>query len=381
MSKPTSTKNLTRTLKKLETWFERQKRVLPWRDSPSIYRVWISEIMLQQTQVATVVPYFEKFMARFPTVEDLARAPLDDVLLMWAGLGYYSRARNLHRAAKIFAEQGFPKTREGWLAAPGIGPYTAGAILSIALDHPEPILDGNVERVISRLQLVDHEAGDTKYRKSRDTKYRKSGGGEYKNQLWNFSIQFVEKGYQLGIRPSALNQGLMELGAMICVPKNPRCLLCPVSRDCGAFTEGHTEDFPPKKKPKNWVDVREELHLVIDDGGRILVKRRSEGEWRAGLWDLVEGKPKRISLKKIGVVESSYRVTRHKVSRTTHVWRASAPREWRVAEAWVEIERWIPMDQPSVAVGSALKQTLNLARERFPEAWPRNSEPGSESSR
>ncbi len=153
------------SLKSLERWFESQKRILPWRNLPSVYRVWISEVMLQQTQVVTVVPYFEKFVAKFPTVEDLAMAPEADVMQLWAGLGYYSRARNIHKTAKMINKQGqFPKTKEEWLDMPGVGPYTAGAILSIAENLPEPILDVNVERVLSRVWCVKRENEDQKFK-------------------------------------------------------------------------------------------------------------------------------------------------------------------------------------------------------------------------
>jgi adenine-specific DNA glycosylase len=170
----------------LGQWFERTSRVLPWRETPSPYRVWISEIMLQQTQVVTVVPYFERFLARFPTVESLAQASEDDVLLNWAGLGYYSRARNVHATAKqVAATGGFPASREAWLELPGVGPYTAGAISSIAYDQVEPILDGNVERVISRVKALDRSRGDS----------------AYKGHLWKLSGLSVQMAAEVEVRP------------------------------------------------------------------------------------------------------------------------------------------------------------------------------------
>jgi len=177
-------------LNQMAGWFERQQRILPWRENPDTYRVWISEIMLQQTQVVTVIPYFEKFIARFPTVQALAQAPEEDVLLHWAGLGYYSRARNIHRAAKIIDQAGcFPSTREGWLEIPGVGHYTAGAILSISLNQPEAILDGNVERVLSRARRVSRMKGDS----------------FYKERLWRLSRIVVERAFDLKIPPRAAN--------------------------------------------------------------------------------------------------------------------------------------------------------------------------------
>ena len=156
---------LAKIFKEFGAWFERQQRVLPWRDQPTLYRVWVSEIMLQQTQVITVVPYFERFIAKFPDVHALARATEAEVTAQWAGLGYYSRARNLRKGAiAIEAEGRFPATRAEWLEIPGVGDYTAGAILSIAQNLPEPILDGNVERVLSRVRRVSRARGDAAFK-------------------------------------------------------------------------------------------------------------------------------------------------------------------------------------------------------------------------
>ncbi len=329
----------------------RQKRVLPWREAPTLYRVWISEIMLQQTQVATVIPYFERFIKRFPDVETLARAEEDDVLLHWAGLGYYSRARNLYRAAKqIFSEGGFPKCREGWLSLPGIGPYTAGAILSIALDQPEPILDGNVERVLSRVRRVGREEGDV----------------EFKSRLWKLSLIFVEKGFSHSIRPSVLNQALMELGATVCTPGNPKCSVCPLAGICQARVCGEVESFPPRKPAKKWVQVHEELHCVLAEVvgvGSIMLRRRRKGEWREGLWDLLESAPvsKAVNL---GIVETRHVVTNHKIFRKTQVWKLEDSQGWGVAEPDSEL-RWFSLGSDELPMGSALRKTLEKVREMF----------------
>ena len=235
----------------LGRWFERQKRVLPWRDAPTPYRVWVSEIMLQQTQVVTVVPYFERFMASFPTVERLAAASEDAVMKHWAGLGYYSRARNLHRAAQgVVTDSGgaFPADREGWESIPGVGPYTAGAILSIAYEKPEAILDGNVERVVSRFRTVTRAGGDS----------------FYKQRLWRLSGLGVRQAASAGVSPSVFNQALMELGATVCTPKNPRCELCPVAEGCRARAMATHEAFPPKKARKPFVGV-DESHVAFHD--------------------------------------------------------------------------------------------------------------------
>ncbi len=352
---------------RLGSWFERQKRVLPWRDDqagrepgrdsdePSLYRVWISEIMLQQTQVATVVPYFERFVARFPDVQALAQASEDEVVRLWAGLGYYSRARNLRKAARKIAEEGFPRDRAGWLEMPGVGEYTAGAILSIALNQPEPILDGNVERVISRLRRVTRQKGDA----------------AYKARLWRLARILVVRGHARGVEPRDLNQALMELGATVCSPRKPRCLLCPVREDCRAFAAGDAESFPPKKAPKQWVQVRERVFCLVDREGRVLLEKRGEGKWRAGLWDFPERMPAGARLgAELGDVETRHVVTRHKITRVTRVARVKEPArgKLRASEPAGEKQRWVRLGgETGLALGSALKRSWQTIRERFPE--------------
>ncbi len=235
----------------LAAWFSAGQRDLPWRQpfsppgglaetaaSPrrDPYRVWIAEIMLQQTQVATVVPYFERWMARFPDVSALAAAAEADVLEAWAGLGYYSRARNILVTARELAARGgsFPDTREGLMALKGIGEYTAGAIASLAFDRPEPILDGNLVRVFSRLYgmafLPDSKANRAAY--------------------WDKAREWAE-----AHRPGLVNEGLMELGALICTPRNPACGDCPLAAGCVARREGAQAALPPPKGRKAGVDV------------------------------------------------------------------------------------------------------------------------------
>lgn len=351
--------NSKHSFKDLAHWFDRQKRVLPWRDDPSVYRVWISEIMLQQTQVVTVIPYFEKFMRRFPTLQSIARATEADVLLYWSGLGYYSRARNIYRAAQMMVREGVPESREGWLEIPGIGPYTAGAILSIALNQPEAILDGNVERVLSRLYCLSRiQLGEKKY----------------KERLWKLAREAVEEGFKKKIKPSNLNQALMELGAMVCQPKSPRCELCPLAGSCQALKRKRVNHYPTPKKPKAWIAVQEEVDAIFDSKGRVLFERRPPGEWRAGLWDLLHPQSSRpIDLTGLGTVESRHVVTRHKITRKTHVWQISE-RSWSAAEpkfqsnqSFFETRRWVNPLNPEVAVGSAVKKSLQLVLERFEE--------------
>lgn len=343
-------------LKALAEWFERQKRVLPWREDPSLYRVWVSEIMLQQTQVVTVIPYFERFVARFPSVEKLARASTDEVMVHWAGLGYYSRARNLHRAARQFVEAGggstavFPRDRAGWEAVPGVGPYTAGAILSIALGQVEAILDGNVERVLSRLRRVARGRGDA----------------IYKARLWRLAGAFVKNGAQHGIAPSVTNQALMEIGATVCTPRKPKCGECPLSALCRGRAENDAEAYPPRKAPKQWLAVTEIVHLILQGRAgkeKFLVARRATGRWRSGLWDLPEFLPfEKSALVQVGEIESRHVVTRHKIRRTTLIWRTrKSAAIWSAADPGGESMKWVPLGDPAqaqVAIGSALTKTL-----------------------
>ncbi|MFN7685394.1 MAG: A/G-specific adenine glycosylase [Oligoflexia bacterium] len=295
-----------RSILALAQWFERQKRVLPWRARPSLYRVWVSEIMLQQTQVVTVLPYFDRFMRLFPTVQKLARAKESQVVEAWAGLGYYSRARNLHRGAQQIAlARDFPRTLQGWLEIPGVGPYTAGAIVSIALGLPEPILDGNVERVLSRVLALARASGDARY----------------KAALWEVSGLLVKRAYELGVSPSVFNQALMELGALVCSPKKPKCESCPLAGDCHARISGAQEKFPEKKAKKPWIHVEEHKHVWLNAAdGQWLVARAASGAWRAGLWDFLDEPPRVGQAKLLGEVKTRHVVTRHKIERTTQVW-------------------------------------------------------------
>ena len=332
------------SLKLLATWYQRQKRVLPWREEPTPYRVWVSEIMLQQTQVAAVLPFFERFMNRFRDVNALAEAPLDDVLLAWAGLGYYSRARNLWAAAKIVARQGFPTTRDAWCELPGIGPYTAGAIASISQNQVAPILDGNVERVISRYRGVGRSLGDA----------------HFKRRLWRLSLFSVERAKKLGIEPRDHNQSLMELGALVCTPRQPQCPRCPLARTCRALERGQVCMYPPAKKKKEWIAVFEERFLVVDPEQRILVSRNAEGQWRAGLWDLVTSMP--AGAKPKASFETKHVVTRHKITRkTTLVELAQSQLKTSVPREDLN-HQWISYGEP-VAATAALARVLKKAAE------------------
>ena len=251
----------------LLAWYDRQRRDLPWRRTRDPYAIWLSEVMLQQTQVATVIPYWERFLARFPTVEALAAAPLDDVLAGWRGLGYYSRARNLHRAAQELVSRfggRLPSTADELLTLPGFGRYTAGAVASIAFGEQAPLVDGNVARVLSRLFEVEGAPGD----RAREA------------QLWTLAAALVQ-----GERPGDLNQALMEHGATVCRPESPLCLLCPVRGACQAFAHGRVDELPPAKvraAPKLLT-----LALAVwPHEDTLLFARRAEKGLFGGLWEL-----------------------------------------------------------------------------------------------
>lgn len=221
--------------KELLNWYRANKRDLPWRKNRDAYRIWISEVMLQQTTVAAVIPYYEKFMARFPKVQDLAKAAEPDVLEMWAGLGYYSRARNIHKAAKIIAENGFPQTAEALIELPGFGPYTSRAVASLAFNESVGVLDGNVIRVLSRVHALK-------------TKWWLPAERQH---LQNLSDELAQTKFN-----SEINQGLMELGATICTPKKPLCLLCPWKKECASLKKDMVDQLPlpkPKQEGQIWL--------------------------------------------------------------------------------------------------------------------------------
>src|SRR5882672_12818226 len=250
-------------------WYDRHRRRLPWRPLASEcadpYRVWLSEIMLQQTGVKTVGPYFEKFLARWPDVDALGQATLDDVLRMWAGLGYYSRARNLHAcAAAVLRDHGgaFPDTEEGLRALPGIGPYTAAAIAAIAFGRRTMPVDGNIERVVSRLFAVEEPS-----------------------PLAKPLIQQLAATLLGATRAGDSAQALMDLGSTICTPKKPACALCPLNDDCAARLRGDQETFP-RKAPKKTGELRRGAAFVITRGGELLVRTRAEKGLLGGMTEV-----------------------------------------------------------------------------------------------
>jgi A/G-specific adenine glycosylase len=250
----------------LLTWYTRSKRDLPWRRTQDPYAIWISEIMLQQTRVAAVLPYYERFLNRFPRVQDLAAAPEQDVLTAWSGLGYYSRARNLQKAAIGITDAGaFPSDYDSIRALPGIGDYTAAEVASIAFNQPYAAIDGNVLRVLSRITA---EPGDI-------------GAPATRRKLAAVANELLDRN-----RPGEFNQALMELGATLCLPKSPQCLLCPWSQHCQALQTGKQNEFPLKLRKTQRQQASETLFYIERDD-QILFWRRDAGSKRlAGFWEL-----------------------------------------------------------------------------------------------
>ncbi len=326
---------------RLLRWYGRHRRVLPWRQDPSPYRVWVSEVMLQQTQVQTVIPYFERFMATFPTVHHLACASQQQVLKLWQGLGYYRRARQLHQAAREIVHRfggKFPEELEAWLSLPGVGRYTAGAVLSIAMGQCVPILEANTKRLLSRLSLCPHEP-------------ESSPGQRY---LWQLAQLLLPRR-----NPGEFNQAMMELGSLVCRPRQPLCKQCPVQQLCQARALDQVDRFPVLGSRAENLH-REELVLAVEKGNKLLIVRRQEGQWWSGLWDLLrwqlpsDSAHQEFLLRRLAQTlnaqpvqlhrefASWYTVTRHRVRQ--HVYRVQVSRGTRVQNPQ---GRWIPKGQLS----------------------------------
>jgi len=249
----------------LLAWYDRHHRDLPWRRSKDPYRIWVSEVMLQQTTVKTVLPYYKAFLDRFPTLLALAEEPEEEVLAAWSGLGYYHRARNLHRGAQHVAERHagrFPRALEAALAVPGVGLYTASAVLSIAHGLPLPVVDGNVRRVLARLLAL------------RGPAFRKDG------PYYNRAEELLDRE-----RPGDWNQALMELGATLCLPRKPACPACPLRQRCEARARGIVADLPEGRARRTPVNVTVAAALVERDG-RVLLVRRPEGRLLGRMWEV-----------------------------------------------------------------------------------------------
>ncbi|TGB04022.1 A/G-specific adenine glycosylase [Halobacillus salinus] len=247
-------------------WFKDEQRILPWRENQDPYRVWVSEIMLQQTKVDTVIPYFNHFMEKFPDPESLATADEQEVLKAWEGLGYYSRARNLQTAVReVVEEYGgvVPHDPKELGDLKGVGPYTKGAILSIAYDTPEPAVDGNVMRVLSRILHVEDDIAKPKTRKV---------------------FEELVRGVISTEDPSSFNQGMMELGALVCTPKTPSCMLCPVQEHCRAFNEGIETTLPVKSSKKKQKKIPYKIVIIENNRGEVLIEQRPNEGLLASLW-------------------------------------------------------------------------------------------------
>jgi len=299
----------------LLAWFARHRRDLPWRRTRDPYAIWISEIMLQQTRVATVIPYYERFVARFPTFAALADAPEQELLASWAGLGYYYRARNLQKAARRMAATGkFPATYEQIRELPGIGEYTAAAVASIAFDLPHAVVDGNVFRVLSRV-FADN------------TDIASGAGRTHFAALANAMLDREQ--------PGAFNQAVMELGATVCLPKKPQCLVCPLAVTCRARAEGQQTDFPVKLGDQKSVEETCVLFWIVRDDKLLVWQRPPEARLMPGFWEL----PERAELPQVEVGRrlGSFRhgITFHNYRFEIH--EAEAPQDPGLCQ-WVRME-------------------------------------------
>jgi A/G-specific adenine glycosylase len=255
--------------KSLLAWYRANRRDLPWRRTRDPYGIWISEAMLQQTRVETVLDYWPKFLGHFPDIASLAAAREADVLAAWSGLGYYRRARSLREAARAIVERHggeFPTDRASVLDLPGVGPYTAGAVLSIAFDQREPLVDGNVARVFSRLFAIEGELSSP----------------ESQRRLWQLATELLPPRSSSG----EWNQALMELGAMVCTPRDPKCSACPLARHCAALAENKVAQLPRPKARPSPLDVDIEVLIVRRDGAWLFEQRPQSSARMAGLWEL-----------------------------------------------------------------------------------------------
>jgi A/G-specific adenine glycosylase len=325
----TSTKQIA---KPLLAWFGKHKRDLPWRLLPrDPYRIWVSEVMLQQTRVDVVLPYYARFLERFPTLAALAMAPLDDVLALWSGLGYYARARNLHRAAQA-AAGGLPRTSEALRALPGFGPYTAAAVASLAFGEAVPLVDGNVARVFARL-------------------YRLTG--DAREQSWPLAARHLPK-----TRAGEFNEALMELGALVCTPRNPRCRDCPLAAACEG--KDAPEQFPERKLRAARPLLEWNAFALLRKDGAVLLERRPDGALFGGLWELPRERPAGVrlhgALALSGIVEQT--LTHREVRVTVHSARASG--EPGQGLRWV-----LPDGLEKLGLSSLTRKTLCAAQVRL----------------
>ncbi len=325
-------RNPQRPAKLLLDWYASARRDLPWRRTRDPWRVLVSEVMLQQTRVSAVIPYYERFLARFPTPASLAAAREEELLSLWSGLGYYSRARNLKRAAEALAARGgFPQTAEEWRRLPGIGDYTAAAVASICFLEPCAVLDGNVARVMARLSA---EQGDI-------------ASPGVRARLKERAQALLDPGH-----PDEFNQALMELGATLCLPRQPKCLLCPWRGICQAHRDGIAPELPVKarRRPPERRHLR--LALIIDQGRLLLRQRSSEERRLAGFWELpaVEDLPSSRTLRPVGRFRHS--ITHHNFE--VEVWHGRLRRAPESCQ-WHDLDR---ID--TLPVGAMTRKALAL---------------------
>jgi A/G-specific adenine glycosylase len=319
-------------------WFREEGRQLPWRETTDPYRILVSELMLQQTQVKTVLDYYKRWLERFPTLEQLAAAEEAEALNVWQGLGYYRRARNLHRCAKILVERGsiFPKSVDEWIELPGIGRYTAGAVLSFAFNLSAPIVDGNVTRVLSRLFNIETPIEESKTR----------------SRLWELAEVLADCR-----EPRLLNSALMELGALVCTPRRPDCLNCPIKRHC----RSNAPELLPMKKKGPGITSTSEPYLWVERKGQLLLELQTGKRWN-GLWCL----PRADGHSDLGValMTLSHSITRYRVN--LEVYRKDHTEMVETAGttwvAWDQLDRF-PMPTPHrKAVAAIWKVRLNEPR-------------------
>ena len=329
-----STKQIAKPLLR---WFAKNKRDLPWRMEPrDPYRTWVSEVMLQQTRVDVVLPYYTRFLQRFPTLKALAEAPLDEVLALWSGLGYYARARNLHRAAQA-AGGALPESCEALRALPGFGPYTAAAVASLTFGEAVPLVDGNVARVFARLFRL---------------------AGDAREQSWPLAARHLPK-----VRAGEFNEALMELGALVCTPRNPRCGACPLQAACDG--KDAPEQFPERKVRAARPLLAWDAYALLRKDGAVLLEQRKGEKLFGGLWELPRAKPPGVRLQgpleKSGVVEQT--LTHREVRVTVHSARASG--EAREGFRWV-----VPEGLVKLGLSSLTRKTLRAAQVRLTSRAP-----------
>jgi A/G-specific adenine glycosylase len=322
----------------LLAWFEKNRRDLPWRRQPDWYGVWISEVMLQQTQVATALPYFQRWMARFPNVHAVASAREEDVLVQWQGLGYYRRCRSLVAAAKLIAVNGWPTTASEWRKLPGIGRYTAGAICSIVAGEPVPVVDGNVERVFARFTNCG------------------LNGAELHRQAWTWAGQVLDQ-----LNPGDWNQALMELGATICTPSNPKCDACPLASGCEGRRNGTAPGLPNRVQPVETVHLTHAV-VVPHHKDAFGLRKIPMGEWWESMWEFPRSKEGETgSLQKlVGTAELrflgryNHSVTKHRIRLDVHL----AECEQRSSEL-----RWVSAsDMAALAIPAPQRRAFEMAR-------------------